>query len=220
MARRRGLLARIIVNLVFSSATVGVAYAQPTAVPSGNAPGSGLTMYYEIHGAIQDVERPLILIEGGADVSGMFGAIMPELAKNRHAIAVGLETHGRTADIVRPFSFEALEDDVAAFVLRLRIENVDVMGYSFGGEIALRVAIPHPGVVRKLVAGAAIFHRDSCIKELRACFPRGKDSRETTDLRSAVGADSGAERQHAESDRIIELFLRGSAERLHLFRRG
>ncbi|WP_251106490.1 alpha/beta fold hydrolase [Alloacidobacterium dinghuense] len=219
MARRRGLLARIIVNLVFSSATVGVAYAQPTAVPSGNAPGSGLTMYYEIHGAIQDVERPLILIEGGADLSGMFGAIMPELAKNRHAIAADLETQGRRADIDRLFSFEALED-VAAFVLRLSIENVDVMGYSFGGELALRVAIPHPGIVRKLVAGAAIFHRDSCIKELRACFPRVKDSRETTDLRSAVGADSGAERQHAESDRIIELFLRGSAERLHLFRRG
>jgi pimeloyl-ACP methyl ester carboxylesterase len=93
---------------------------------------------------------------------------MPALSKRREVIAVDLQGHGRTADIDRPMSFEAMADDVAGVIRYLKIEKADVMGYSVGGEVALRVAIQHPDVVRKLVIVSATFRRDGWYPEIVA----------------------------------------------------
>jgi pimeloyl-ACP methyl ester carboxylesterase len=47
-------------------------------------------------------------------------------------IAVHLQGHGNTADIDRPYRFEALADDVAALVAYLKLGKIDLASYSFG----------------------------------------------------------------------------------------
>lgn len=135
-----------------------------TAIKSGYAPVNGLKLYYEIHGAGQ----PLILLHGGVGASEMFAPILPALAKNRQVIAVDLQAHGRTADIDRPLSYEAMADDIAALLKYLSIKQADVMGYSLGGGVALQVTIRHPELVRKLVVVSAPFKRDGWYPELLA----------------------------------------------------
>jgi hypothetical protein len=49
-----------------------------------------------------------------------------------------LQAHGRTADIDRPLSFEAMADDIAALIKHLGIGKADVMGYSLGGLALLQ----------------------------------------------------------------------------------
>ena len=44
-----------------------------------------------------------------------------------------------------------MDDDTAALLKQLKIEQADFFGYSIGGTVALAVAIRHPGLVRKLV---------------------------------------------------------------------
>ena len=44
-----------------------------------------------------------------------------------------LQAHGRTADIDRPMTYEAMADDVAALIEHLGVGEADVMGYSLGG---------------------------------------------------------------------------------------
>jgi pimeloyl-ACP methyl ester carboxylesterase len=121
-------------------------------------------MYYEIHGTGQ----PLILVHGGLGSSDMFAPIVPELSKGRQVIALDLQAHGRTVDIDRPLSFEAMADDIAALIHYLGFEKADVMGYSVGGEVALRAAIQHPEVVRKLIIVSATFRRDGWYPEIVA----------------------------------------------------
>jgi pimeloyl-ACP methyl ester carboxylesterase len=168
MALRKILISKLIANIVFSAATIGVAHTQAPAVQSGYAPVNGLKMYYEIHGSVRSAGQPLILIHGGLGSSAMFSDIMPQLSKDRQVIAVDLQAHGRMADIDRPLSFESMADDVAALVLHLKIEKVDVMGYSVGGEVALRVAIQHPDLIRRLVVVSATFRRDGRYPEIVA----------------------------------------------------
>jgi pimeloyl-ACP methyl ester carboxylesterase len=67
---------------------------------------------------------------------------MPLLSRTRRVIAVDLQAHGRTADIDRPLSYEAMADDIAALVRYLGIEKADIMGYSLGGDVALCTAPP------------------------------------------------------------------------------
>jgi pimeloyl-ACP methyl ester carboxylesterase len=125
---------------------------------------NGLTLYYEIHGT----GEPLILLHGGVGAIQMFGEVLPSLAQNRQVVAVDLQAHGRTADIDRPLSFELMADDIAALIKRLGIEEADVMGYSLGGGVALRTAIQHPEVVRKLVLVSTPFKRDGWYPEILA----------------------------------------------------
>jgi pimeloyl-ACP methyl ester carboxylesterase len=67
----------------------------------------------------------------------MFAQTMPALSKGRRVIAVDLQAHGRTADIDRPLSLEAMADDIAALAQHLKITKADVMGYSMSGGVAL-----------------------------------------------------------------------------------
>lgn len=76
------------------------------------------------------------------------------VAARRRVIAVDLQKHGRTADIDRPLRFELIADDIAALIAHLGLKCADIMGYSMGGAVALRTAIQHPEVVRKLVVVA------------------------------------------------------------------
>ena len=155
-------LTKLSIILVAMTSSL-LAYAQ-TLSDSGYAPVDGLKMYYEIHGHGQ----PLILIHGGLGSSGMFGMILPDLSKHGEVITVDLQGHGRTADIDRPLSYEAMADDIAGLIRYLKIPSADVMGYSIGGEVALRTAIHHPDLVRKLVVVSATYRRDGWYPEIIA----------------------------------------------------
>jgi pimeloyl-ACP methyl ester carboxylesterase len=61
-----------------------------------------------------------------------------------------------------------MADDIAALIKYLRLDRADVMDYSLGGGVALRTAIQHPEVVRKLVLVSTAFKRDGWYPELLA----------------------------------------------------
>lgn len=161
MLKRTFITMTALVGLALTTSAVTFAQTDPTpttstneesqmsntASKSGYASVNGIELYYEIHGEGQ----PLILLHGGLGAIEMFGPVLPLLAEGRQVIGVDLQGHGRTADIDRPLSFEAMADDVAALITFLGFDNADVMGYSLGGGVALQVAIRHPEVVRKLV---------------------------------------------------------------------
>ncbi len=129
---------------------------------------NGLNMYYEMHGT----GEPLILLHGGFGSTGMFDAIMGLLSKDRRVILVDLQGHGRTADIDRPLRSESLADDIAALIKHLELKSSDVAGYSFGGTVALRVAIQHPDVVKRLIVVSAPFKRTGIYPEILTAMDR------------------------------------------------
>jgi pimeloyl-ACP methyl ester carboxylesterase len=113
----------------------------------GYAEVNGLRLWYEVHGT----GRPLVLLHGGYGTTEMFAPILSALTTRRRVIAVDLQGHGRTADIDRPLRYESMADDVAALLRHLDLAQADLLGYSLGGGVALRAAIQHPGLVRRLV---------------------------------------------------------------------
>jgi len=118
---------------------------------------NGINLYYETHGS----GRPLVLLHGGLGSGEMFGPILPRLAESHQVIAVDLQGHGRTADVDRPITLEAMADDIGALIGHLGVGRPDVMGYSLGGGVAFHVALRHPGLVRKLVLVSAYLRKDA-----------------------------------------------------------
>ncbi|MGH2537524.1 MAG: alpha/beta fold hydrolase [Candidatus Promineifilaceae bacterium] len=124
---------------------------------SGYAPVNGLNMYYEVHG----VGQPLLLLHGALSATETsFGRLLPGLAEGRQVISAEQQAHGRTADIDRPLSTEAMADDTAALLDHLDIEKADLFGYSLGSDVALRLAMGRPERVRKLVLASASYSLD------------------------------------------------------------
>ena len=150
-------------SVLFISLATSQSLAQSgVAVKSGYAPVNGLRLYYEIHGS----GEPLILLHGGLGAGDMFAPMMPVLSQHRQVITVDLQAHGRTADIDRPITFEVMADDIAGLAKYLGITTADVMGYSLGGGVALRTAVQHPELVKKLVLVSVAFRRDGWYPEI------------------------------------------------------
>jgi pimeloyl-ACP methyl ester carboxylesterase len=81
-------------------------------------------------------------------------------------IGVDLHGHGRTTLGNRPISLPDIGDDLAVIVKALGTGPVDVLGYSFGGGAALRLAIQHPDLVRRLAIVSAGFAQDGFYPEM------------------------------------------------------
>jgi pimeloyl-ACP methyl ester carboxylesterase len=135
----------------------------PKPEKSGLLPIDGLNYYYAVYGK----GEALLLLHGGLGTTDMFAPILPKLAEHRMVIAVDLQGHGRTALGERPFTLEAMGDDMAAIVKALGYDKVDVMGYSLGGGVAFRMAVQHPQAVRRLVLVSTGYAADGFYAEMR-----------------------------------------------------
>lgn len=138
------------------------------AIESGYASVEGTELYYEIHGK----GAPLVMLHGGVDPSQVFGAPLAEMAKTFKVIAIHARGHGFSKDTDVPWSLEQFADDVAAVLNDRGIEKASVMGYSFGGKVALQLAIRHPDMLDKLVVISAAYSRGGQYPEVKAAFER------------------------------------------------
>ena len=127
----------------------------------------GLSLYYEEHGT---GGTPLVLLHGGMAGGEIFAGLAPALAEGRRVIVPDLQGHGRTADIDRPLRPEHLAGDIAGLIGHLGLERADVMGYSLGSMVALRLALDHPELVRRLVLVSTSARRDGSFPEVVAAM--------------------------------------------------
>jgi pimeloyl-ACP methyl ester carboxylesterase len=145
-----------------TNATIKTGYAQ---LPSG------INMYYEIHGVpASPGQLPLVLLHGGLGSTDSIAGLRSRLALTRQVVTPDLQAHGRTADIDRPFSPQAFADDVAGLIQHLKLEKVDIMGYSMGAGAALQATIHHAALVRKTVLLSTVFRSDGWYPEVVEAF--------------------------------------------------
>jgi pimeloyl-ACP methyl ester carboxylesterase len=124
---------------------------------------NGLKMYYETYGE----GKPVIVLHGGFGNTETF---MPDLSSlaGYKVIAVDLQGHGRTADINRPIVADSLANDIATLIKELNLGKTNIVGYSLGGMVALRLAIQHPELLEKAVLVSCPFKRKGWYPDLLA----------------------------------------------------
>src|SRR5690606_30134291 len=107
---------------------------------TGYADVMGLKMYYEVYGQ----GKPIVLLHGSyMNIISNWSHIIPLLSKDRKVIVTEMQGHGRTKDISRELSYEAMADDVSGLLKHLKIDSADILGYSMGGGVAFQVAVRH-----------------------------------------------------------------------------
>jgi pimeloyl-ACP methyl ester carboxylesterase len=134
---------------------------------SGYADVNGLKLYFEVYGK----GKPIVLLHGSyMNIPMNWAQAIPLLAKSRQVIVAEMQGHGRTRDVPREFSYEAMADDVSGLLGHLKMESADVLGYSMGGGIAFQMAIRHPERVRRLVILSGAYSHDGWWPDVEKSF--------------------------------------------------
>ncbi|WP_354699698.1 Non-heme chloroperoxidase [Paraconexibacter sp. AEG42_29] len=102
---------------------------------------------------VQDVGagRPVVLLAGfGLNHAVWDGTVLALGATNR-VLCIDLRGTGRSDKPIGDYGMERLAADVVAVLDALDLEDVTLVGYSFGGQIALKVAATAPKRLAQLV---------------------------------------------------------------------
>lgn len=100
---------------------------------------------------------PLICLHGGPGVDHhTFADYLDPLVPEVRVILVDLRAHGLSDDAPpETLTVQRLAADVVALAGALELEQYAVLGHSFGGSVALRLAIDHPDAAAALVLSPA-----------------------------------------------------------------
>ncbi|MCL1678761.1 alpha/beta fold hydrolase [Elizabethkingia miricola] len=105
-------------------------------------------IYYEEYGKGQ----PLILLHGNNGSISDFSKQIPFFAKNYRVIAVDTRGQGRSTDLTQDaYSYEKFASDLYQVIKSLNLEQVDIIGWSDGGNTALIFNYEHPEMVNRIV---------------------------------------------------------------------
>ena len=120
--------------------------AMPAAADHGTVDVAGAQIYYALYGK----GDPVILLHGGLGNSDHWSNQVPALAAHFQVIAIDSRGQGRSTRTRARVTYETMANDVLAVMDQLKLEHAAIVGWSDGGEIALKLAIEHPDRVSKL----------------------------------------------------------------------
>jgi 2-succinyl-6-hydroxy-2,4-cyclohexadiene-1-carboxylate synthase len=114
---------------------------------------NGLDFHVEVDGS----GPPLVLLHGFTGSVRSWDEVRPALAECATIISIDVIGHGRSAAPQDPqrYSLEAATHDLGALLESLKLNAVDMLGYSMGGRVALHFAVHRPEGVRKLILESA-----------------------------------------------------------------
>ncbi|MFE6833586.1 alpha/beta fold hydrolase [Streptomyces sp. NPDC057705] len=101
---------------------------------------------------------------GGGSVESNFGAILDELAATHSVVGVDYPGTGGTPKALEPLELDELADQLVAAADAEGLERFAVLGYSLGGNVAIRVATRYPERVTALVLTATFAQAGNRLK--------------------------------------------------------
>ncbi|KAB2710575.1 alpha/beta fold hydrolase [Brucella intermedia] len=148
-------IAALLIGLVLAFpspvSTEKVARMAIPASPPTFAEVNGIEMYYRIVGK----GSPILLIPGGLSDQHVWDAQLPILARHHMVIVADSRGQGRSTRTKDPITYGLMADDYVALLDFLRIDRVDLVGWSDGGIIGLDIAMRYPERLKSLFAQAA-----------------------------------------------------------------
>jgi len=107
----------------------------------------GIELYYEEHGQ----GEPVVLLGGIMMSTASWALHAPVLAQHVRLILLDLRDQGRSGRMNHEYTLDVHVPDVVALLDALGIPAAHLIGLSYGGQVALRVALAHPDRVRTLI---------------------------------------------------------------------
>lgn len=100
------------------------------------------------------------------DAIQTFASQIPALSKHYKVIAVDTRGHGKSTADTTKLTYELYADDTYKLLNELKLDSVNVLGWSDGGNTGLILAMQHPEKVKKLaIMGANLYNDNTAVQE-------------------------------------------------------
>lgn len=116
--------------------------------------------------------EPLIILHGLMGMLDNWQSHARTLSEKYDVIIVDQRNHGRSLHSDRPFTYDAMMDDLEQLIDDLFLSDVNILGHSMGGKTAMKFAQKFPKMVNKLIIAdigpkAYPVHHQKILKGLR-----------------------------------------------------
>ena len=174
---------------------------------------NGTRLFFDVVGSsLQPAEqemkpKPIVIaIHGGPGMDHSYLRPLDPLGDVAQVIYLDLRGQGRSARHTNEYyQLGIMADDVAAFCTELGIENPIVLGHSFGGFVALTIAVRHPELLGGLILGSTSPRGDSIFDLDLLEQLAGKDLREVA-ARNAIGQASEEDKRRFDEE-LFPLYM-------------
>ncbi len=120
-----------------------------------------VNFYYEIYGS----GEPILLLHGNNESINSFRFQIDSLKNKYKVIAVDSRCQGRTSCDNTKMSYDQMAEDMNSFLEFLKLETVNILGWSDGGNTGLTMAINYPKKVKALIImGANLYPSTDAIE--------------------------------------------------------
>ena len=149
-------LLRASLTLLGSILLSFAAHAQLVPISTGLAHTPEVDLAYEIYGAPSAASTTVIAVNGGPGLSHIYmlqNDVWQRLARNRQVVFYDQRGLGRSTRISpnAPQTMDAQVADLDAVRAHLHLDQVDLVGDSYGGLLSMAYAAAHPEHVHKLI---------------------------------------------------------------------
>jgi pimeloyl-ACP methyl ester carboxylesterase len=129
----------------------------PAATTTGSVKVDGADLYYARYGK----GDPVVLLHGGLGNSDHWANQIAALLDAKHEVIVtDARGEGRSTRGAKSPSYDQMATDTLAVMDALKVDKAALVGWSDGGEVALKIAINHPDRVAKLFVFGANYNSE------------------------------------------------------------
>jgi pimeloyl-ACP methyl ester carboxylesterase len=108
---------------------------------------NGQNIYYEVYGK----GEPLFLLHGFTQSSKSWLPYVADYENNFEVYLVDLRGHGKSSWFKENISVRSVAKDIDALAGYLKLEQINVIGYSYGGEVLIQLALVQPGLIKSMI---------------------------------------------------------------------
>ena len=94
---------------------------------------------------------PLLALHGLASSAHWYDIVAPMLRDRYHIYAPDQRGHGQTTSATSGYDWQTLSRDLDRLLDHIGLDEVSVMGHSWGGNVATNFAANYPGRVKRLI---------------------------------------------------------------------
>ncbi|WP_309640673.1 alpha/beta fold hydrolase [Flavobacterium sp.] len=106
-----------------------------------------------LHSKIEGSGQPLLILHGFLGMSDNWKTLGTQYATLGYEVhMLDLRNHGRSFHS-DAFNYDVMAQDMVDYCHEHQLQNIDIIGHSMGGKVAMLLAVQHPELIQKLIVG-------------------------------------------------------------------
>lgn len=113
---------------------------------------NGKNIYYEVYGE----GKPLFFLHGYSLSSKHWQPYVADFYKDYKVYLIDLTGHGKSESFKEDLSIKSVAEDLNALIVHLKLEKLQAIGFSFGGDVLYQLALLRPELIASMITIGAV----------------------------------------------------------------